>query len=104
MTEKGNVYYLWLFYESITIYKDKNNYHYEAKLTRPKSESSIREIPIPKKLKSELKNLNILVKEEKLKLGPAYNENNLLFPSSTGTYLDINNLFFKSPSSESGLK
>ena len=77
---------------NVRIYKDQNNYHYEAKLTRPKSESSIREIPIPKKLKYELKNLNILVKEEKLKLGPAYNENNLLFPSSTGTYLDINNI------------
>ena len=40
----------------------------------------------------ELKKLDILVKEEKLKLGPAYEDNNLLFPSLTGTYIDAKNL------------
>ncbi len=77
---------------NVRVYIDQNNYHYEIKLTRPKSESSIRDVPIPNILKSELKNLNILTKEEKLKLGPAYFDNNLLFPSSTGTYLDVNNV------------
>ena len=32
------------------------------------------------------------VKEEKLKLGPAYTDNILLFPSLTGTYIDDKNL------------
>ena len=40
----------------------------------------------------ELKKLNVLVLEERLKLGPAYNENDLLFPSLTGTYMNDKNL------------
>ena len=77
---------------SVRVYTDENTYTYQLKVTRPKSESSIREIPIPEKLKTELKNLDILVKEERLRLGPAYKPNNLLFPSITGTYTDDKNL------------
>ena len=33
-----------------------------------------------------------MIAKEKLKLGEAYTENNLLFPSETGTYIDAKNL------------
>lgn len=89
---KGDVLKINKSIRNVRVYADQNNYHYEFKVTRPKSESSIREIPIPQKLKLELKNLSILVKEERLKLGPAYTENILLFPSTTGTYLDVKNV------------
>jgi integrase len=70
--------------------KDKNKY--ELKVTRPKTKSSRREVPIPEILKQELKKLEKLIATEKLKLGPAYIENKLLFPSQTGTYIDAKNL------------
>lgn len=36
--------------------------------------------------------LNKIRNEEKLKLGELYQNNNLLFPSATGTYIDSRNL------------
>lgn len=66
--------------------------HYELKITKPKTKTSKREVPLPPSLKSELKRLENLVAEEKLKLGEAYNENSLLFPSETGTFIDAKNL------------
>lgn len=77
---------------TVRVYTDVDKYTYQKKVTRPKSESSIREIPIPEVLQKELRNLNVLVLEEKLKLGPDYIENGLLFPSLTGTYVDDKNL------------
>lgn len=71
---------------------NKKKYHYELKVTKPKTKNSNREVPLPQTLVDELKKLNILVKEERLKLGRAYTENNLLFPSLTGTYIDSKNL------------
>jgi integrase len=65
---------------------------YEIKVTKPKSKASRREVPLPETLKSELRKLEILVAEEKLKLGEAYINNSLLFPSETGTYIDAKNL------------
>mgnify|MGYP001224334448 FL=1 len=77
---------------TVRIYTDESNYRYERKTTRPKNKSSIREIPLPDVLIKEMKNLNALVNEERLKLGPAYLDNKLLFPSQTGTYIDDKNL------------
>lgn len=77
---------------TVKVFDNYGNYKYELKITKPKTKSSNREIPIPDILKKELKKLNILVKEEKLKLGIAYTDNNLLFPSITGTYMDDKNL------------
>lgn len=77
---------------TVRVYTDENHYKYERKVTKPKTKTSNREIPFPNILQKELKNLSKLVKEEKLKLGPAYTENSLLFPSLTGTYIDHNNL------------
>jgi len=77
---------------TVKVYNDEKSYHYEKKITKPKTSTSKREVPIPDILMSELKKLDKLVTEEKLKLGPAYTENNLLFPSETGTYIDAKNL------------
>lgn len=76
----------------VKVFDSKIGHHYELKLTKPKTKSSNRDIPLPKILKQELKRLDILVKEERMKLGEAYTENNLLFPSSTGTYIDSKNM------------
>lgn len=72
--------------------KDRSKSHYELKATKPKTNSSNREVPIPDILKPELKRLEKLVAEERLKLGPLYTENNLLFPSLVGSYMDAQNL------------
>lgn len=77
---------------TIKVYDDRENYHYELKTTKPKSKSSRREVPIPDILKPELKQLKKLVAEERLRLGPLYKDNKLLFPSETGTYIDAKNL------------
>lgn len=76
----------------VKVLDENKNSSYEFKLTKPKTKHSNREIPLPKILINELNKLNILVKEEKLKLGPAYIENDLLFPSLTGTYIYAGNL------------
>ena len=80
--------------KTVKVFDDKDNTksHYEIKVTKPKTKTSNREVPIPDILKSELKRLEILIAKEKLKLGEAYTENELLFPSETGTYIDAKNL------------
>ena len=77
---------------TVRVYDEDEKYHYELKTTKPKTKHSNREIPLPQILLTELNKLNTLVKEEKLKLGPAYTENTLLFPSLTGTYINSKNL------------
>jgi len=77
---------------TVRVFESEEMHHYEMKVTKPKTKSSIRENPIPEVLKTELKKLSQLVAKEKLKLGPAYNNNGLLFPSTTGTYIDAKNL------------
>jgi len=77
---------------TVKIYDDKNTHHYELKLTKPKTKNSTRDSYINSTLKKELKELNKLLMEERLKLGPAYMENNLLFPSLKGKYINAKNL------------
>lgn len=77
---------------TVKVFNGDGSYHYEKKITKPKSKTSNREVPIPDILKPELKRLEKLIAEERLKLGPAYTDNNLLFPSLTGTYMDAKNL------------
>ena len=77
---------------SVKTYGEDGKNHYELKTTKPKSRASRREVPLPVTLKPELKKLEILVAQEKLKLGEAYTTNSLLFPSETGTYIDAKNL------------
>lgn len=77
---------------NVKVFDDPDKYHYEVKVTRPKTKSSIRKVPIPTELKKDLILLNKIRNEERLKLGELYQENNLLFPSATGTYIDSRNL------------
>ncbi len=76
----------------VKVFNDDGTSQYELKTTKPKTKTSNREIPLPEVLQNELKKLDLLVKEERLKLGMVYTENNLLFPSSTGTHMDDKNL------------
>ncbi|MBP1925868.1 integrase [Sedimentibacter acidaminivorans] len=89
---KGDVIKINKSVRNVKIFDDEENYSHELKVTKPKTKSSNREIPITAKLHSELKKLDKLNMEEKLKLGPAYTANNLLFPSLTGTHIDAKNL------------
>lgn len=77
---------------NVKVYDGPDKYHYGVKVTRPKTKSSIRKVPIPTELKKDLVELNKIRNLEKLKLGELYQENNLLFPSATGTYIDSRNL------------
>ena len=76
----------------VKIFDNPDKYHYEIKITKPKTKGSSRKVPLPDVLQKELKKLDVLVKEEKLKLGIAYEDNTLLFPSLTGSYIDSRNL------------
>ena len=91
---------------TVKVFIDETHYKNEIKVTTPKTKSSNREIPLNETLQKELKNLSKLVKEEKLKLGPAYTENTLLFPSLTGTYMDSSNIrtSWKRALSKSGIE
>ena len=77
---------------NIKVFDDPDTYHYEFKITTPKTKKSIRKVPIPTELEKDLALLNKIRNEEKLKLGELYCDNNLLFPSTTGTYIDSRNL------------
>ncbi|MBV1759247.1 MAG: site-specific integrase [Dethiosulfatibacter sp.] len=78
--------------KSVKVFKDPDNYHYEIKITKPKTKGSVRKIPLPEILQKELIRLDVLVKREKVRIGSAYERNSLLFPSLTGTYIDSRNL------------
>lgn len=77
---------------TVRVYEDADNYTYETTVTRPKTKKSIRKVQIPTELKKDLAELNKIRIEEKFKLGELYQENNLLFPSETGTYINSRNL------------
>ena len=77
---------------SVKVFDGPNKSHYELKVTKPKTKSSIRKVPIPTQLKKDLVKLNKIRNKEKLKLGELYQDNDLLFPSATGTYIDSRNL------------
>lgn len=89
---KGDVIKINKSVRNVKIFEDEGKFVHELKVTKPKTKSSNREIPITAKLHSELKKADKLVAEERLKLGPAYTANNLLFPSLTGTHIDAKNL------------
>lgn len=77
---------------NVKVFDGPNKSRYELKVTRPKTKKSIRRVPIPTKLKKDLVKLNKIRNKEKLKLGELYHDNDLLFPSATGTYIDSRNL------------
>lgn len=77
---------------NIKVYESPTKYHYELKTTPPKTKKPRRKVAIPSELKKDLIELNKIRNSEKLKLGELYQQNNLLFPSETGTYIDSRNL------------
>lgn len=76
----------------VKVFDNEETFNHEIKVTKPKTKNSRRDIPITPKLHLELKKLEKLVAEERLKLGPAYEVNGLVFPSLTGTHIDAKNL------------
>ncbi len=58
----------------------------------PKTRSSIRVIPLPTKVIKELKQHKARQNEEKLKNGELYQDNDLVFCTELGNYLDTRNL------------
>lgn len=76
----------------IKVFDSRDKWHYENRVEKPKTKSSIREVPLPSTFATDIKRIEILQKEEQLKMGPAYHENNLLFPSEVGTHMDVKNL------------
>ncbi|WMJ78448.1 MULTISPECIES: tyrosine-type recombinase/integrase [unclassified Sedimentibacter] len=76
----------------VKIFESPTKYRYELKLTKTKTKKSKRDLTINAVLEKELIQLEKLIAEEKLLLGPTYTENTILFPSSTGTYIDAKNL------------
>ena len=77
---------------NIKVYESPTKYHYELKTTPPKTKKPRRKVAIPSELKKDLIELNKIRNSEKLKLGELYQENTLLFPSETGTFIDCGNL------------
>lgn len=76
----------------VKVFDTPIKYNYELIVTKPKTKKSIRKVNIPTELKKDLAELNRIRIEEKLKLGELYQDNDLLFPSETGTYIDSRNL------------
>jgi integrase len=76
----------------IKVFDSKTEWHYENRVEKPKTKSSIREVPLPSTFESDLKKIELLQKMEQLKAGPVYHDNNLLFPSVVGTHIDTKNL------------
>lgn len=76
----------------VKIFDSKKEAKYEVKVTKPKTPNSNREVPLPDYLIREMRTLNKLVIEERLKLGEEYTVNDLLFPSLTGNYIDESTL------------
>lgn len=76
----------------VRVFKKDKTYTYETRVTKPKTRTSRRKVPIPLALKKDLTELKKIRIEEKLKLGSNYENNKLLFPSETGTYINPRNL------------
>lgn len=76
----------------VRVYDNEKKHNYQYQITPPKTKRSKRKVPIPSELERDLKELKKIINIEKLKLGKLYQDNNLLFPSETGTYIDSRNL------------
>lgn len=84
--------YITKTYSTVKVFQSHKKYTYVNKITPPKTKRSRRKIPLPSSLKKDLSILSSIRNIEKLKLGEAYEDNGLLFPSETGTYLNKRNL------------
>jgi integrase len=77
----------------VRIFTTPNKYHYEYRITKPKSKASVRRVPIPSSMSSDISTLKKIHAEEKLRLGELYHDNNLLFTTATGKYINAANLW-----------
>lgn len=77
---------------NMKIYDTPTEWRYELTRTTPKTKKSRRYIPIPPSLEKDIMKMRTIRNEEKLKLGNAYNDNSLMFPSELGNYMDARNL------------
>lgn len=69
-------------------YDKKKKKIYENRVTIPKTKKSIREVPLPMLLVPILKNVIRTNKENRLKYGELYFNNDLIFCKDTGFYID----------------
>ncbi|NTW71385.1 MAG: site-specific integrase [Eubacteriaceae bacterium] len=76
----------------VKIFSSRKEFTYEFQTSAPKTESSIRKVPIPSWLLADLKELEKLRHLEKLKTGEAYHDIEFLFPSEVRTTLNARNL------------
>jgi len=60
--------------------------------SQPKTAKSRRTIPLPSSVMQELRRHKIRQNEERLKLGAAWHQNDLVFPSEIGTPLNLSNV------------
>ena len=65
---------------------------YEGIVQTPKTNKSIRTIPIPEPLVNKLKQYRLSQMDLKLKMGNLYNDNKLVFCNMFGKYLDSENV------------
>ncbi|APM37312.1 tyrosine-type recombinase/integrase [Clostridium kluyveri] len=78
--------------KKVSMIESDNVRTYKTIEQTPKSQSSIRTVPIPSKLIPALKRHKIQQKEEKLLAGDSYIDNNYVFATSTGGTIDSRNL------------
>lgn len=69
-------------------YDKKKKKIYENRVTIPKTKKSIREVPLPMMLVPIIKNVIKTNKENRLKYGELYFNNDLIFCKDTGFYID----------------
>jgi integrase len=75
----------------VKVFKSPTEWNYENRVQTPKSKNSMREVPIPTTFMPYLKMIKRIKKEQQLKMGSAYQKNDLLFPSIMGTYINPKN-------------
>lgn len=78
--------------KTVKLFSDDGSYKYETIIQSPKTVNSIRTVPIPKKIVKVLKDHLTEQKKEKIKVRNAYIDNNLVFCTPLGTYLDESNI------------
>lgn len=78
--------------KAVTIINADGTRKYEIREQALKTKNSVRIVPIPSNLITLLKKHKAAQKEEKLKAGPLYNDNDFVFATETGSPIDARNL------------
>lgn len=77
---------------NINIIQSDGSKKRETIIQVPKTKNSLRTIPIPSKLIPVIKKHQLQQKEEKLKAGDTYTDNNFVFTTTLGLNIDARNL------------